>query len=806
MIGRDAEIGVLLTDLGGALRDRRPHSVLLLGLPGIGKSRLRRELVDVFVNQGGSNLVTTSAKPSDSFASHVVIRGLLREILGAQGSATGELAHSLARRALDTLPQEDSSEVMVAALAALLDDRPGDLGALALPAAKRALIAAARRRPLLLIIDDAHWADDATLELVQALARGELEAPITLVVLARPELLERRPQLGRAFRRVMELGPLPADASLELARQLGLPAGSTEAQAIAGAAEGNPFFIEELVNELQERGAAGRPGLPSTVEEAIQARLDRLGPEEHEALRAAAVLGRTFRRRDLLAILDPAPARSLDAVLVELEDRRLVFALPPDAGADDRYAIKHALVRDVVYGELPAAARRGLHEAAARVLEARQEGAEPGVDQLVELARHLEGAEQRAKACGVYQQAGDLSRARAAFGEAHRCYVRARELAGDGATPGLLVALAEAATQVGLLDAAQEVLAQALTLTKDQPALATDAARACHALAAIAKLRNQWQDAIGLARRGLALIDERAEPVLAARLRCTAGWVLGYILGDNERGLPEVLGAVALLEGTPHLAELANAFGALGGNYMRAGRFRDQLDCNRRNLEIGEQLGAIDLQARAHLNLGVNFQGLGRIEESLAHTRSALAIYERMCATASIALARNNLAYSILDAEPADLDQAEPELREAIRLSDLCGGLYFRVEADLTAARICARRGDLHGALENARAGVARAGQSGGTIDQGIARKVLGAMLSLAGAHDEALGELDAALTLLAATDVGEHARVRAEKARALDRRGDAAGASAERAEARRVLEQLGAAGDLRHLESPGWI
>src|SRR4029077_1697313 len=134
----------------------------------------------------------------------------------------------------------------------------------------------------------------------------------------------------------------------------------------------------------------------------------------------------------------------------------------------------------------------------------------------------------------------------------------------------------EAATQVGQLDAAHEVLTLALTLTEGQPAPATEAGRACHGLAGIAKLHNQWQDAIALARRGLALIDEPAEPVLAARLRCTSGWVLGYILGDNEQGRPAVQRAVARLEGTPHLAELASALGALGGNYMRAGRFGDQ--------------------------------------------------------------------------------------------------------------------------------------------------------------------------------------------------------------------------------------
>jgi tetratricopeptide (TPR) repeat protein len=108
---------------------------------------------------------------------------------------------------------------------------------------------------------------------------------------------------------------------------------------------------------------------------------------------------------------------------------------------------------------------------------------------------------------------------------------------------------------------------------------------------------------------------------------------------------------------------------------MRAGRWRDQLRCNRKNLEIGERLASLELQARANLNLGVNLASLGETAESIAASRRALALYDRMCVPASAGLARNNLAIALVDA--GELDEAERQVAEAQRLSQLFGGLYY---------------------------------------------------------------------------------------------------------------------------------
>ncbi len=826
LLGRERELNRLVETLAAAAPLGRPRGALLLGPPGVGKSRLRREVTAALVSRGFVPLVA-GASPDDALEPYAVLRVLLRELLGLPDQPTAEEASAASRRALRRASDPDATadgtdHPLAAALARLVGPRAdlslasgrtiGLPGAPVLGAARAALTAAASRRPLLVVVEDAGWADDATLDLLEAIARGELEAPVALLAEGRSDLLTRRPRASDAFAVRIELGPLPPDRALELAQLcLGAAATPEAARAVAESAEGNPFHIEEMARDLVERGAAaGSVPSPTTVEEAIQARLDRLDSDARDLLRAAAVLGRTFRRvelEDLLLAGDGGVTEHLDRHLDELEERRILHALPPDAMCDDRYAISHALIREVAYRELAPATRRALHAAAARLLRAGRidtgEGVERGperVERLAELARHLEGADERGDALAAYRRAGELALGQGAPAEALRCLRRARALAGDRPPPELLVATGTAALEAGEVAESEAALDEAIAACGADRARV--AARAFYARSALSKQRGRWDEAATYARRGLALVSDADEPVLAALLHGALGWVAGYIQGDVQTGLAECLLAVELLSGTPHLAELALAYSALGAAYMRAGRWRDQLRCNRKNLEIGEKLGSIELCARAHGNLGVNLQALGETAESITHSRTALALRQRMCATPGVGLARNNLAIALVDA--GRLDEAELELIEAKRLSDLCGGLYYRYEVELSLSRIAARRGVLDQALAHAEAALAHATRDGGRVDEGIARKTIGAVLSMAGQHESAWEALDAAAAILEDADLGEAARVLAEQARAALRRGEPAGELVD--EARRRLRSLGASLDEAHVGDTFWI
>jgi tetratricopeptide (TPR) repeat protein len=811
-VGREREVArVAAALLSAAAGEGRAGAALVLGPPGIGKSRLEREVAELAAARGFT-VVVASAEPDHAFAGYAVLSMLLRDVFGLTDRPSPAEAEAVARHALRAAGARGEDSALVTGLAALLGGRAAPERAAALAATKAALASACAKRPLLLVLDDAHWADDATLDLLEALARGEVEAHIAVLALARPLLAARRPSARKAFAVVLDLAPLGrADAEALAALHLG--ASGDLAAALAEASDGNPFFIEELARDRIERGAAEPTrALPSTVEEAIQARLDRLDGEEREVLRAASVLGRTFRRRDLVSMLVTATGASsaeielsIDEVLRRLEARRIASALPPDALSDDRYALEHALLGDVAYRELGPFERRTLHAAAVRMIEVYLErDAEISVDRLAELGRHLDGAEQHAAAAAAYLRAGACAAAQEAPADALRCYARAREIEGPEACVDLLVGLGEAATQVGAYAEAERALDEAVARAAESPGARLSLGRALFARALLAKEVAAWDDAVALLRRGKALVEEGEDIVLSARLRGLLGWVLGYILGDNEHGLPESERAVALLDGTPHRAELAAAYSRLGANYMRAGRFRDQLACNQRTLEIGIEIGSIALASRAHLNLGVNLLALGRAAEAAEHSLRAIELYERMRATASIALGRNNLAFALVDL--GELAAAERELDLTFELSDRCGSVYFLGEAECSRARIAAKRGDFESARAYAAAAVARSQANHGTIEEGIARRVLGDILSLAGEHDAAAEALEAADVLLRDSDLGEHARVRAAKARALSRRGEREAAARVRAEVRPVFERLGAMLDLSMLERDDWV
>lgn len=807
LFGRDRELRAAIETLAAAARDGAPRSVLVLGAAGIGKSRLRREVVDALRARTGLRVLGGSATPDHALASYALVRGLMREVAGAEERPEPADALRRARRVLRR-DDPDADDAVAGALADLIADRPVAHARLALAASRAALAAAARERPALVLLDDAHWADDATLELVESIARGDVGGAVAQLVLARPELVARRPALREAFGLVIELYPLPAaDSERLVAALLGDGAGAATVRALADAGEGSPFFIEELARDHRERGTAGASvPTPATVAEAVQARIDRLGDEERALLRSASVLGRAFRRADLEALvreLEPERAEAVDAALGELARRGIAYPLPPDAEADDRYAFRHALVQEVAYDQLTAAERRTRHDVVARALAALL-GDDAGAQRLIELARHQERAGDTARAAATYRRAGDAAAGHAVPADALRCYDRARSLVddGDGVDLELEVARGEALLHVGRLDDAEGALAAVCDAATDRALRA----RALWARAAVARELTRWDDAAALARRGLDDVDEREDPVMAAKLRRSLSWVLAY-RGDTAAGLDEGTRAVTLLEGRGEpaaLGELAAAYSSLGAIHFREGRWREQLACYERCLAIAAELGALELRGSSELNLAVTALNLGQVERAVGHARRAIDLWGKMGATSTVALAHNNLALALIAA--GALDAAEREVVEAERLSDLCGGWYFRVEADLSHARIAVGRGDLERAAAHARHGIARAKEQSSPVDEGVARRVLGAILSRGGHADAAAAELARAVELLRDADAGEHARARAEQARHAARAGDGATAAALRAEVRPVFERLGAALDLARLDDDDWV
>jgi DNA-binding SARP family transcriptional activator len=226
--------------------------------------------------------------------------------------------------------------------------------------------AVALQEPLLLVFDDIQWGEEALLDLIEHLALVSSGAPILLVCMARPELLERR----RDWRGVLRLEPLEPHEAEQLIRDRLGDRASAESQRIVAVAGGNPLFVEELSAMLDESGAE-QQALPPTIQVLLAARLDQLDADERNVLEAAAVEGEVFHLGAVQALM---PERPLTALLTTLVRKELVRRDRPALEGEDAFRFRHLLLRDAAYDSIPKAARSILHEQYADWLAPRGDG------------------------------------------------------------------------------------------------------------------------------------------------------------------------------------------------------------------------------------------------------------------------------------------------------------------------------------------------------------------------------------------------------------------------------------------------
>jgi len=465
LVGRDRELGILLEAFQRAKAERRPRLVTLLGPPGIGKSRLVAELGRAL--DADSDLVTWRqgrSSPWDEGRSSPgggVTHWALAEIVKSEAGiletdSADRVARRLSRVVAHAMADDPAAVDWVSGhLRGLVgegDELAGapESGAVAtanrdgrrdeaFTAWRRFLYGLANRRPLVLVLEDLHWADDALLDFLQELLdptghptldqhgrplrpRTPPEAPLLLVATARNDLLARRPGWGGsdASAIAVELEPLSeADTGQLLETLLSshrLPTGV--GPALVAAAGGNPLFAEEYVRMVRDRhplppeegGSAGLP-LPETVHAIIAARLDALPGEEKAGLQDLAVLGRVGWVGALAAVSGRTRAE-VEACLERLAAKEFLYRAGRASMAGEReYGFRHVLVCEVAYGQIPRLERADKHRRAAAWLESL------AVERSELLAHHYGRALELASAAG--QAPGELAgRARLALRDA----------------------------------------------------------------------------------------------------------------------------------------------------------------------------------------------------------------------------------------------------------------------------------------------------------------------------------------------------------------------------------------------------
>jgi class 3 adenylate cyclase len=377
-VGRERE----LEQLRAAYERGEQQLLAIVGDAGVGKSRLVRELWAWLAEQEPQPLQRTGRCLSYGHGTaYWPLAEVLREHFGILDTDPFEVVADRlgGRRYLGlTLGLDPGEELHPLRARERLHDAWAEfLGELA------------RERAVVVLVEDAHWADDELLDLLDALV-AQVEGPLLVLATARPELLERRPAWNRNTL-VLDALP-PADADLLLGELLGTRLPESVRDVIVGRAEGNPFFVEELLATLIDRGVLKRrnggwtcgelpPGfeMPDTVQAVLAARIDLLPPAEKAALQAAAVIGRVFWTGPVYELLGGMPNFELLAER-DFVHRRAGSTIP----GEREYAIKHAFTREVAYDSLPKAKRAQLHAAFASWLE--QEGR--GRDEFASLLAH----------------------------------------------------------------------------------------------------------------------------------------------------------------------------------------------------------------------------------------------------------------------------------------------------------------------------------------------------------------------------------------------------------------------------------
>jgi DNA-binding SARP family transcriptional activator/tetratricopeptide (TPR) repeat protein len=375
-VGRRLELQTLEDALGEALETPACRVLWLVGPAGIGKSRLARELARRAGDR--ATVLTGRCPPYGEGTALLPLRTVVEQ-------ASGDHDRDSILAAVGG--PEDAPQV-AERLAALLDDRgPPVPPAEVPPTFRRFLELLACRRPVVLVLDDLHWADPLLLDVIEQLAVRGSAQPLLVLCLSRDELHEQRPGL-------VDAAAVTLDGLSEPEMQLllgGLLGGSTLPRDVPArlleTAEGNPLFLEELLALAVEQGGFDPDrSVPPTIQALLAARLDRFGPGERDLLAPAAVVGREFALSTLRDLLAPRLAASADRHLAALVRRGFLVPVPSAAAFEETFRFRHALMRDAAYRAAPKGERADLHERLAGVLERR--ATEP--DEL--LGYHLEQA------------------------------------------------------------------------------------------------------------------------------------------------------------------------------------------------------------------------------------------------------------------------------------------------------------------------------------------------------------------------------------------------------------------------------
>jgi serine/threonine protein kinase/tetratricopeptide (TPR) repeat protein len=840
MVGRKGELHRLTDALETVFEERELRAVTVVADAGLGKSRLLYEfynwlelLPDLWYVFNGR------AGEADEGLPYALVRDVFSFRFEIQDSDTPEVAREKLERGMVAMckgtPEE---EVRMRAhfigqligfdystshhLSGIRDDAR-QIHDRAFRYAAQFFADISREYPVVLFLDDIHWADDGSLDFIDYLARECASVPLLVVCLARPALLERRPAWGegREHHERLRLQPLSKKESRQLVEEIlrrarGVPPELREI--IVSGAEGNPFYVEELIKMFIDQkvivpGAevwsvdASRLGevrVPPTLTGVLQARLDRLTPEEKTVLQRASVIGRIFwdgavehlglrltgviRRETSVAsfAVTAVPVGGGEATASALESHRrkeLIYRREASAFAGSReYIFKHALLRDVTYESVLKRERRDYHRRAAEWLAWQSGGRAGECAGLV--AEHYERAQEFEPASEWYGRAGRQARETYAPETAIRYYRKALDFL-DRAEPAAdeSEALARRALRAEWCEGLGEVLRvqarysdaveayHAMHAAAEEMGHASAQARAWNEIALAQSSQGDNRAALESAGRaeqiarpagrGVAAVTELAR---ALNLQSQASTRLGDVraalmLADRALTLADTLGDAGA-------RVRADSSKSLGMAYHSLGRFEQAEEFKERALTTYREMG--DRRAVGNLlnSLGETARLRGDYAAALARYQEALAIAREIGNHVGEILYLSNLGGARVGL--GDYESAEADLRQSIELATAAGYVGLSENYRFLAEALLGR-----GRVEEAREAALRALELGGGIENqehiAEAWRVLGLVASRLEASVEVGGEAaDAAGCFNRSLQIFKRIQMEAERARTL--------------------------------------
>ncbi|HST17942.1 MAG TPA: adenylate/guanylate cyclase domain-containing protein [Gaiellaceae bacterium] len=684
LVGRERERDVLEQALARVRTELAPQLVTLIGVPGIGKTRLVWELFRIVDDD--PDLITWRqgrCLPYGDGIAFWALGEMVKAEAGLLETDEAEVANAKLEAAVAAAVPEEDRAWVTAHLRPLvgLAGESGSSAADAFGAWRLFFEALAEQRPVVLVFEDLHWADDGLLDFVDYLVDWAVGVPLLVVCSARPELLERRPTWGggKLNAVTLALSPLgPEDAARLVATLLEQPLLPAALQhALLDRAEGNPLYAEQYVRMLVDRGflvrgttgwelaGSGELPLPETLQGIIAARLDGLPGAEKQLLQDAAVVGKVFW---LGAVDGKEPdRRGLEALLHALERKGFVRReRRSSVGDETEYAFGHALVRDVAYGQIPRIDRARKHRAVAEWIE--QLSVERSEGQAELAAHHWLQALELTRAAGQ-DDAGLEARARAA-----------------------LVVAGERAYRLGAIDPAAELYGRALSLTPagdpDRPRLLLVYGRAASrgGIDAGAELTEAIEQLLAAGE-----VEQAADGLGAL------GWVM-FNRGRPAEARATLARAVELVDGLPPSATGAYLHGEYAINLMLDRAYDESIRHATIELEVGREIGADWLCADALITLGSVRSSLGD-DEALALIEQGLELARRIDHGAGVIRGHKNLQSFVTGL--ADLERARAVAADGQLLATRYGDMFHVGWFEVEQAWFDLHRGEWDGALRH---------------------------------------------------------------------------------------------------------